>query len=277
MTRAVPTGISTAAILARGIGARMRRDDVAVALDTAQAEAAATGLKGMIPIDRPFLDYVLSELADAGILDVVLVIGPEHEVVRTYYTRTAPPRRVQLRFAVQDAALGTADAVRAAAEVIGARPFLVLNADNLYPAAVLRRLAAQDTAGVVAFDRDALLADGAIAPERIRAFALLELDADGALRDVIEKPGAQIDPLGEAARWVSMNLWAITPALVAACRAVPRSSRGEHELPEAVAMAIRAGTTRVRVECVAASVLDLSMRADIPRVTARLQGVPVLP
>ena len=74
-----------AVILARGLGARMRKADGGAALGEAQARAADTGLKAMIPIGRPFLDYVLSALADAGVRKVCLVIGPEHDAVRTYY------------------------------------------------------------------------------------------------------------------------------------------------------------------------------------------------
>ena len=78
-------------ILARGLGSRMRREDGA-ALDPAQASVADTGVKAMIPIGRPFLDYVLSGLADAGCDAVCLVIGPEHGVVRDYYRGRRAPR-----------------------------------------------------------------------------------------------------------------------------------------------------------------------------------------
>lgn len=267
--------IVTAAILARGLGSRMRRANDGVMLDAAQAASADAGLKGMIPIDRPFLDYVIAELADAGITTVVLVIGPDHEAMRTYYTHTAPPTRVQLRFAVQAEPLGTADAVVAAAAEIGDVPFLVLNADNHYPAAVVRALAASDEAGVVAFDRDALLADGLIDPDRLRHFAVLQIDAQDMLRAIVEKPGEALDLSGEAARWVSMNLWAITPPLVQACRAVPRSVRGEFELPEAIALALAHDNARIRVVRARAMVLDLSFRGDVPKVAARLRGTPV--
>lgn len=268
--------MTTAAILARGLGSRMRRTDQAIALDAAQTASADAGLKGMIPIDRPFLDYVITALADAGITTVVLVIGPDQAAIRTYYTHTAPPTRVQVRFAVQDEPRGTADAVVAAAAVIGDTPFLVLNADNHYPADAVRALAAEATAGVVAFDRDALLADGLIEPERIRQFAVLDIEADGALHAIVEKPGDSLDPSSEAARWVSMNLWAITPALVHACRLVSRSARGEFELPEAVAFAITQGE-RIRVVRAYGTVLDLSARGDVPKVASRLRGTRVDP
>ena len=38
----------------------------------------------MIPIGRPFMDFLISALADAGFSDVCLVIGPEHRAVREY-------------------------------------------------------------------------------------------------------------------------------------------------------------------------------------------------
>ena len=103
-----------AVVLARGKGTRMRRPDPAAAADAAQARSPTAGLKAMIPFRRPFLDYILSALADAGCDDVCLVIGPEHDVVRDYYDRISPPERVRVTFAVQVEARGTADAVLSA-------------------------------------------------------------------------------------------------------------------------------------------------------------------
>lgn len=266
--------ITTAAILARGLGSRMKRDDEAAGLDAAQRERADAGLKGMIPIDRPFLDYVITALADAGMTEIVLVIGPGPSVMRDYFVHEAPPSRVTIRFAVQQDPRGTADAVVAAAGAIGGSPFLVLNADNYYPTSAIRALAELDTAGVVAFDRDALIADGAIDAERIKQFAVLSVAPDNSLQDVIEKPGEALDVSSDAARWVGMNLWAITPALVNACVRVPLSLRGEFELPQATRLALSEGTT-VRVVHSAEAVLDLSHRHDIANVTARLRGVLV--
>jgi peptide/nickel transport system permease protein len=52
-----------AVILARGLGKRMRQTDDAASIDASQAAVADRGIKAMIPIGRPFLDYVLSALA----------------------------------------------------------------------------------------------------------------------------------------------------------------------------------------------------------------------
>src|SRR6266496_6133829 len=119
-----------AVVLARGLGTRMRQSDGMARLDPAQEAAAAAGIKAMISFGRPFLDYVLSALADAGLEEVCLVIGPEHAAVRDYHTTTVPPRRVRLAFAVQEEPRGTADAVLAAEQFAAGEGFLVINSDN---------------------------------------------------------------------------------------------------------------------------------------------------
>ena len=59
-------------------------------LDPAQAAAANAGLKTMIPIHgRPFLDYVLHALSEAGYDDVGLVVTTDHPA-RDYYRARQP-------------------------------------------------------------------------------------------------------------------------------------------------------------------------------------------
>ena len=265
-----------AVILARGLGTRMRRSDGAPPLAAEQAAAADAGLKAMMPIGRPFIDYILSALADAGIEEACLVIGPEHAGVRAHFA-DGGPRRVAVRFAVQEAALGTADAVLAAEEFTAGGRFMVLNGDNYYPVPVLARMASLQEPAVAAFSRSALLAGGRIPAERIERFAILDIGEDGCLRRIVEKPdGAALAAFGPDPR-VSMNCWVFDSRIFDACRALSPSPRGELELPLAVQAAIDAGVMRVRAVMVEAPVLDLSSRADVAAVTAELAGVAPRP
>ena len=103
-----------AIVLARGLGTRMRASDPSARLTPEQHRAADAGLKAMIPLNgRPFLDYILSSLADAGIRHVALVVAPDHSALRDYYSAIAPVR-IRLDYVVQERPLGTADAVLAA-------------------------------------------------------------------------------------------------------------------------------------------------------------------
>ncbi|MHB1312576.1 MAG: nucleotidyltransferase family protein [Gemmatimonadaceae bacterium] len=272
------TRTTQAVILARGLGSRMRRAEAAVALDAEQERAAAAGQKGMMPtLGRPFLDFVLSSLADAGITDVTLVVAPEHSLMRGYYEQEAPPRRVRLQWAVQAEPRGTADAVHAAEGVVGDAPFLVLNSDNYYPVASTEALCALHGAGLVAFESEALVRESNIERERVSAYALLDIDESGCLRAIVEKPSSDHPLARRAEHWVSMNLWSFTPAIFEACRRVQPSVRGELELQDAVMIAIAELGESFRVVRAHGGVLDLSRRADIALVAERLRDVVVRP
>ncbi len=267
-----------ALLLARGLGRRMQAAGDRAALSAAQSSAAAAGAKGMMPIGsgRPFMDHVLSALADAGCRDVCLIVAPDHDVIRRYYEEAGRPTRVRLSFSVQPEADGTARAVLAGQSFTGNEPFLVLNADNLYPVDVLRALVALDGPGLPAFNSERLVQDSGFPAERVAAFALLDVDATGGLRDIVEKPSREQLAAAGPHALVSMNVWRFDSRIFAACADVPRSARGEFELPEAVALARARGVT-FHVIPARGAVLDLSRQSDIPLVSTRLAGVEPRP
>ena len=286
-----------AVVLARGLGTRMRAADPDAELTAEQELAAAAGDKAMIPLNgRPFLDYGLSALADAGIEDVALVVAPEHDAMRRHYARNVPSR-IRVSFVVQPEPRGTADALLAVEGWSRGEPFLAMNADNLYPATALSDLAGLDEPGLAAFERHELMRSGNIPPERLKAFALIEPDSLGYLAGIVEKPAGDArldDPVDTGRRraagaqepspagasggvvLVSMNCWRFDSRIFAACRDVPMSARGELELPEAVALAVRRGV-RFRVLRAAGEVLDMSRRADAAEVGRRLMKVIARP
>ena len=290
-----------AVVLARGLGTRMREPDPAARLSDGQRRAADAGTKPMIPVHgRPFLDYVLSALADAGMSDVALIVAPDHDGIREHYA-ASPPARVGLSFLVQPEPRGTANAVLSAEAWTGGASFLAMNADNLYPLPALEALQGLAEPGLPAFEREDLARSGNIPPERVLAFAFVEVDEEGYLTGIVEKPRvlpseADLPPKGGNYRvsnervsnespvvsafrrkdLVSMNLWRFDARIFDACRDVPRSARGEFELPEAVALALRRGV-KFRAIPARGPVFDLSRRADAALVERRLAGVAPRP
>ncbi len=252
----------------------MRKANPASELPAEQAAVADSGVKAMIPIGRPFLDYVLSALADAGFTDACLVIGPEHGRVRDYYTREITPSRIRVDFAIQQEPLGTADAVVAAEEFCDSEPFVALNSDNYYPTAALEALHELREPSIVGFDREILVSLGNVPADRTARFGALDVDSEGNLRKILLKPTDDMvrarDPI-----YSSMNCFLFTQQIFRACREVPISASGEYELPQAVHRAIGRGEMQFKVVRIAAPVLDLSTRADIALVAERLKGVDV--
>jgi Na+/proline symporter/dTDP-glucose pyrophosphorylase len=258
-----------AVILAAGRGKRMRTEDDGAQLSPQQSAAADSGVKAMIPVGRPFLDYVLSALADAGFTDVCIVVSPEGTAIRDYYSNTIL-KRLRITFAVQLSPIGTADAVLATQEFTLGEPFVVINSDNYYPPEALARLRVADGTATIGFSAEGLLRGGNIPPERLHAYAYLEVDDAGILGRIREKPSDAAGVTSGRDFLVSMNCWRLTSAFFRACRNVQPSPRGELELPLAVQYAIDVLGLRIKVIPDESPVLDLSGRADIPRVALAL-------
>lgn len=292
-------------VLARGLGTRMRRSDGAAAIDGAQAAVADTGVKALIPLGapekesgpicaqhpkgrsgkldptpcpagtRPFLDYVLSAVAEAGYRRVCLVVGPEQEAIRSYYGTEVAAERLTFDFACQQEPNGTAAAVAAAEQFAGSDPFVVINSDNYYPVEALRALREQSGCATALFEREAMLAGSNIPAERISRFAVAKIDGCGCLEQVLEKPDDATLAALPKPLWLSMNCWRFGPSIFPACRAIQQSPRGELEIPDAVQYAINTLGETFHAVTVRAPVFDLTSRGDIAPVAAILEKMKV--
>lgn len=256
----------------------MRKADDSVKLPASQSAVADVGFKAMIPMDvergRPFLDYLLSSLADAGFQEVCIVIGPEHDSVRARYEREHVPTRIKVSFAIQQRALGTANAVLSAEGFAGDETFAVINSDNFYPREALDALHALTEPAIVGFDREVLISRGNVPAERTKRFGALDIDAQGFLRRILVSPTEGMLRSGTPI-YSSMNCFLFTKEIFRSCREVPVSARGEYELPQAVHLAIERGEMKFKVVRISAPVLDMSSRVDIGRVAKYLEKVEV--
>lgn len=243
----------------------MRAEDETARLSPSQEEAAAAGIKTLVPIagGKTLLDFILERLAEAGFTDICLVIGEEHDAIR----RFCKSRPYRISFAVQSRPLGTSDAVLAAEKFVGDEMFLAINSDNLYPASSLRALRERGVQGLIAFDHRSMVAHSNIPEERISRFADVLLDEGGYLAEIREKPE---HPRKEG--FVSMNAWLFSPRIFEACRAIGPSPRGEYEITAAVAYAMESMDEAFLALTSYEGVLDLSSRADIDTVAEFVKG-----
>jgi D-glycero-alpha-D-manno-heptose 1-phosphate guanylyltransferase len=110
-------GIKKAIVLAGGRGERLR-------------SAVPDLPKPMAPVGgRPFLEYVLDRVVDAGVTDVILSIGYRAETIQRHFGNSY--RRVPLRYSIEENALGTGGALVLALKGEDSSPVLVLNGDTL--------------------------------------------------------------------------------------------------------------------------------------------------
>lgn len=268
--------IRKAVILARGLGTRMRKQEQDTQLDEKTARIASTGVKAMIPtLGRPFLDFVLSGLVDAGFRQVCLVIGPEHTEIRQYYGQTLKTRRLEIQFAIQEKPLGTADAVRPAETFVDGESFLMINSDNFYPSEALTAVHQTSAPAIAVFEKNAMLRGSNISAERISKFSVVRINPDGSMKQIIEKPDEEtLMSMGNDV-YVSMNCWVFTPNIFKACAAIQPSPRGEYEITDAAQYCIDVLKEKFTVHKISAPVLDLSSRSDIASVNEKLKNVRV--
>ncbi len=239
----------------------MRAESAGTDLSEEQSRIASAGIKALIPIrgDRTMLDLSIANLHAARFSDVGLVIGDEHQEIREFCAR----RGYKVSFAIQKEPLGTADAVLAAESLVETGElFLIVNSDNLYPLVSLKSLREANRPAMIGFERRALIENSNIPEDRIAKFATIEIDPDGNLARVVEKPDiVDLDAL------VSMNAWLFDRTIFDACRSVGPSPRGEYELTSAVQFGIDNLNSPIAVMRSDEGVIDLSSRADIGTVS----------
>lgn len=261
-------------ILAGGLGTRMQKQVKGLVLDEQTAEMAEKGVKGLIAVGRPFLDHTLQAVLDAGLRDFCLIVPPGASAIRKYYQAVGEALGdASVRFAVQAEPLGTADAVAAGAQWAGDKPFIVLNSDNFYTPPTIRALAAARAPATIAFEREAMIANSNIPAERIKRFAVLEIDPGGCLRRIVEKPDDPDAYASGGKLFISMNCFLFTPEIFEACASIqPDPVRREYELPAAVQYSIDRMHLTYQAVKVAEGVLDLTARSDIGPVRRLLAG-----
>lgn len=95
--------------------------------------------KPMVPIaNQPLLEYVIDSVSDAGIDEIVLVVGYKRERIQTYFG-DGHRWGVDIEYAVQEKQLGTGHAVLQAADHVDDE-FLVLNGDRIITADLVEQL-----------------------------------------------------------------------------------------------------------------------------------------
>ncbi len=276
-------------ILAGGISSRMKK--ISSVIDNIEPDLlkeAREKSKAMIGVgtnSRPFLDYLLKYVEEAGYRDVVIVVGEADSSIQSYYGRQGGAKqlpRLSISYATQTIPagrakpLGTADALlvalRSKPEWRG-QSFTVCNSDNLYSVNALRLLLEDTHANaLIDYDRAALRFD----EERILGFAVIKKDEDGFLTDIIEKPTAEEienakDSSGRIG--VSMNIFRLSYEMIYPfLESIPlHPIRNEKELPVAVKMLAQAQPKSVWTIPLAEHVIDLTNQSDIPVVKEYLQ------
>lgn len=238
---------TAAIVLAAGHGTRMKSSQPKV----------------MHPLaGEPMIRHIIRTLAEAGVDDVTVVVGPGYDDVAA----TVAPHPT----AVQTERLGTAHAALAAKDAVPGDidDLLILNGDNpLIPEADIRAL----------LDARRSAADPAVVVLGFRAgnpgaYGRLVTDAKGRLERIVEAKDASRDEL--AIDLCSSGMMALDghTAFAMLSQISNDNAAGEYYLPDVIAVARAAGRNAAVVEGAEADLLGINSRAELAEAESRIQG-----
>jgi glucose-1-phosphate thymidylyltransferase len=179
--------------------------------------------------NKPVLYYVMDQLVAAGIQDVGVVISPETgDQVRSALSATPWPLR--LTFIRQERPLGLAHAVKIARPFLGNEPFVMYLGDNLIGqqlGCLIREFEESRAAAVI------LLKE----VEDARLFGVAELDAEGKVRRLVEKPR---EP---KSRLALVGVYLFSARIHSAIDCIAPSWRQELEITDAIQRLVEDGAS----------------------------------
>lgn len=188
-------------VLAAGSGTRMR-------------PLTATRPKPLLPAaGKPLVAHTIERAVAAGADRIVLVVGYEADLVRSFFGNRYADTPIE--YAVQAEQQGTADAVRAATDLLAPEPFVVLNGDSLYDIPSLSAL------------YENVPAVGSFRVDDPTAYGVFETDGDRVVT-VVEKP------TNPPSNLINAGAYAF-PAETRGRLDVDVSERGELELTDVLA------------------------------------------
>jgi mannose-1-phosphate guanylyltransferase len=139
-------------------------------------------------VDRPFLAYMIEWLAGHGVTEVVLACGFLPDVLRAALSDEEERAGVRIRYVAEPEPLGTAGAIRFAADALGDdldERFLALNGDVLTDLDLSALLRAHE-------DWSAAATIGLHPVDDSSAFGLVTSDDAGAVLEFLEKTGESV-------------------------------------------------------------------------------------
>jgi dTDP-glucose pyrophosphorylase len=209
--------------------------------------------------NRPLLDHVRQNVADAGVERAIIVVSHLAEQVEAH-VEAVPIRGLECRTVWQPVPQGTGQAVKVAVASLKPGPFWITYTDILVEPSEYARMAT---------DFGNTPSDIHLAVNRVddpSQGAAVYFDDDLKVGQIVEKP----PPGSSSTNWNSAGVYIARPALLPHLDTIAPSPRGEYELPDAITSLLSSGGD-VRAFCLEGWWSDVGRPADVQRVEALLR------
>jgi len=175
--------------------------------------------KQLIPVaNKPILFYALEDVIEAGAKEIGIIVGPNKEQVRA--TVESEKWDAGIDFIYQEEPKGLAHTILVAEEFLD-EPFVMYLGDN-----ILREWIVKHAKKFEENKNDASIMLTEV--ENPRQFGIAELNDDGTIKRLIEKPK---DPPSNLAL---VGIYFFKPVILEACKSITPSWRNELEITDAI-------------------------------------------
>ena len=264
-------------IMAAGASSRMKRSLNREIVDSNVYEIANNSHKSLIPLGRhgrPLIYYLIKNAVKANYSNIYIITGEDNNDFKQFIISQSF-KNINIQFVKQyipkgrEKPLGTSDAVVQALDKfpeLKTNIFTVCNGDNLYSVNTLNLLKEKrnNPHALISYSWSAFNYE----KERISKFAVISMDSNNNLKDIVEKPDMDIvdnykDKSGEIG--LSMNIFSFTGSMIYSyVKNCPiNEKRNEKELPEAVRVLIRENPNSMFCYKVFEHLPDLTNSSDI--------------
>lgn len=201
-------------ILTAGEGTRMR-------------PLTLTRPKTMLQVGgKPILQYNLEALKDAGIKDIIMVVGYKKETIENYFGN-GTSFGVNITYIVQKKRLGTAHAIKSVHNAVSDE-FIVLNGDII----VDPRLIVDLIANYESEDASSLLMLTEV--EDPSLFGVVEMEGN-IIKNIVEKPSPEEAP----SNLINAGIYVFDKTIFEAIAKTEKSERGEYEITDSIKIQIK--------------------------------------
>ncbi|MBD3193623.1 MAG: NTP transferase domain-containing protein [Candidatus Lokiarchaeota archaeon] len=201
-----------AVILAAGEGTRLK-------------PITSTIPKPLIPLaGYPLLEHNIKALSNAGIEDILLIVGYLENKIRSYFNNASKRLGVNLSYITQEEYLGTAHATGYSRDFVGNDSFLMMYGDLLVESSlfniIIEKFGKSNSEGLITL----------LEVNNPQNYGIISLDPEGYVTKITEKPPAELN-LGNLA---NAGIYLFKPSIFEAIDRTKLSPRNEYEFTDSM-------------------------------------------
>jgi len=185
--------------------------------------------KPMIPLlGKPLLEHIIFGLKDAGIDEILLIVGYRQEIIKEYFEKASHYLKVKIDYVTQEEYLGTAHAASYAKDFIKNEDFLMMYGDIFVDPEIFKHIHQKYKESNY---------DGLITLMKVdnpQNYGIIALNSNNLVEKIIEKP----TPDQNAGNLANAGIFIFNQLIFEAIEKTQKSIRNEYEFTDSMQILI---------------------------------------